>query len=118
MSGQGSIDLSGMSVPELRELMASAEARIEEVQAEARRSMRSKMEEMAASAGMTIDEIFAMRITAKPTRKPRKAAVRPATGSAEPKYRSPATGETWTGRGRPPEWMKGMDKAAREKFRI
>lgn len=28
-----------------------------------------------------------------------------------PKYRNPATGETWTGRGRAPVWMKDRDKA-------
>jgi DNA-binding protein H-NS len=29
-----------------------------------------------------------------------------------PKYREPVTGETWSGRGRPPHWMAGKDKAA------
>jgi len=28
-----------------------------------------------------------------------------------PKYRDPATGKTWTGRGRAPTWMEGKDKA-------
>lgn len=26
------------------------------------------------------------------------------------KYRDDATGETWTGRGRPPRWLEGKDK--------
>ena len=33
----------------------------------------------------------------------------------EPKYRNPATGETWTGRGKPPVWIRNED---REQFRI
>ena len=33
----------------------------------------------------------------------------------EPKYRNPATGETWTGRGKPPVWIRNED---REQVRI
>lgn len=32
-----------------------------------------------------------------------------------PKYRDPATGQTWTGRGKPPKWIQSQD---REKFAI
>ena len=28
-----------------------------------------------------------------------------------PKYRDPATGQTWTGRGKPPKWIQGQDRA-------
>jgi DNA-binding protein H-NS len=28
-----------------------------------------------------------------------------------PKYRDPATGATWTGRGKPPAWIKNQDRA-------
>ena len=27
-----------------------------------------------------------------------------------PKYRNPATGETWTGRGKAPKWIDGQDR--------
>ena len=40
-------------------------------------------------------------------RKPAKATRRPVA----PKYRNNATGETWSGRGKPPKWMAGRDKA-------
>ncbi|MCO5105159.1 MAG: H-NS histone family protein [Burkholderiaceae bacterium] len=32
-----------------------------------------------------------------------------------PKYRNPATGQTWTGRGKPPRWIQNQD---REQFAI
>lgn len=32
-----------------------------------------------------------------------------------PKYRDPASGKTWTGRGKPPRWIQNQD---REKFAI
>jgi DNA-binding protein H-NS len=28
------------------------------------------------------------------------------------KYRDPATGATWTGRGKEPAWIRGLDKKA------
>jgi DNA-binding protein H-NS len=33
-----------------------------------------------------------------------------APNSVAAKYRDDATGETWTGRGRPPRWLDGKDK--------
>ncbi|WP_175719143.1 H-NS family nucleoid-associated regulatory protein [Burkholderia anthina] len=29
---------------------------------------------------------------------------------AEPRYRDPSTGATWSGRGRPPAWIDGKDR--------
>ncbi|MFM0046333.1 H-NS histone family protein [Paraburkholderia sediminicola] len=31
-------------------------------------------------------------------------------GPVAAKYRDPATGQTWSGRGRPPAWIKGKDE--------
>jgi len=31
--------------------------------------------------------------------------------SVAPKYRDPATGATWTGRGKAPKWIDGKDRA-------
>ena len=33
-------------------------------------------------------------------------------GKVAPKYRNPATGETWTGRGKAPKWIEGRDRSA------
>ncbi|WP_028603560.1 H-NS histone family protein [Ottowia thiooxydans] len=33
------------------------------------------------------------------------------TGKVAPKYRDPATGQTWTGRGKAPKWIDGQDRA-------
>jgi len=35
----------------------------------------------------------------------RQLSRRPAKQAVEPKYRHPATGDSWTGRGRPPRWL-------------
>jgi DNA-binding protein H-NS len=32
-------------------------------------------------------------------------------GRVAPKYRDPASGSTWTGRGKAPKWIEGKDRA-------
>ena len=45
----------------------------------------------------------------------RKGAAGSRGGKVAAKYRNPATGETWTGRGKAPKWIEGQD---RNKFAI
>ena len=52
-----------------------------------------------AEFGFTVDEVFAT----KKTRKPRERS--------GPTYRDPKSGATWSGMGREPGWIKGMDRA-------
>jgi DNA-binding protein H-NS len=40
-----------------------------------------------------------------------KTARKTAGGKVAPKYRDPATGATWTGRGKAPKWIEGQDRA-------
>lgn len=44
-----------------------------------------------------------------------KQGTRKSNGPVAPKYRDPATGQTWTGRGKPPKWIADKD---REQFAI
>lgn len=46
---------------------------------------------------------------------PATTAPAPATNKVAPKYRDPITGQTWSGRGKPPLWIAGKD---REQFLI
>jgi len=55
--------------------------------------------------GVTVDDLSSAR-GAKPTK---------AKGTVAAQFKNPATGETWTGRGRAPRWLDGKDK---EQFRI
>jgi DNA-binding protein H-NS len=43
--------------------------------------------------------------------KPRRAARRAASAPAPARYRDPATGKTWSGRGRAPNWIAGKERA-------
>ena len=48
--------------------------------------------------------------------KMRKSKTFKSTNKVAPKYRDPATGTTWTGRGMKPKWMRQED--AHQKFAI
>lgn len=57
---------------------------------------------LAAEYGLTAADLFPV-------------AGKPAASMGQPKYRNPETGVTWTGRGKPPNWINGKD---REQFLI
>lgn len=61
----------------------------------------AKVRELVAEFGLTAQDIF-------PGRGP-KAAGKPVSKVAA-KYRDPATGQTWTGRGKAPKWIDGKDR--------
>lgn len=67
----------------------------------------TRVRELVAEYGLTQQDVF-------PTGRAARAAASPAAKVA-PKYRNPATGQTWTGRGKPPRWIQNED---REKFAI
>ncbi|REE07239.1 DNA-binding protein H-NS [Paraburkholderia sp. BL27I4N3] len=55
-----------------------------------------RVREAVAEFGFTPEDVFGKR-----SGKARRAAA--------PKYRNPGTGETWSGRGRAPRWLKDQD---------
>lgn len=61
----------------------------------------SKVRELVAEFGLTANDIFPGRAG--------KVAGKPVSKVA-PKYRDPATGQTWTGRGKAPKWIDGKDR--------
>ncbi|WP_321807799.1 H-NS histone family protein [Burkholderia sp. BCC1993] len=77
-------------------------ARIAELEA-----VIAQIRELVAQYGITDDQIFG--------RKRAKKATKPAA-AAEPKYQNPKTGETWSGRGRAPQWIR--DAKNRDRFLI
>ncbi len=62
----------------------------------------AKVKALVAEHGLTAQDIFG---GAK--RGPKASGA----GKVAPKYRDPATGTTWTGRGKAPKWIDGKDRA-------
>lgn len=90
------IDISQLSGDELRTLGAEIAARIQQIEAEAREAGLRKIEEIAATHGLSAREIAERFGRGRRRRKP----------AAPPMYRNPENPEqTWTGRGRKPSWV-------------
>ncbi|WP_186079293.1 H-NS family nucleoid-associated regulatory protein [Burkholderia gladioli] len=78
-------------------------ARIAELEA-----VIAQVRELVTEYGITEDQIYGRK------RAPRAAKVAPV--AVEPKYQNPKTGETWSGRGRAPLWIR--DAKNRDRFLI
>ncbi|CAN7756751.1 H-NS histone family protein [Acidovorax sp. LjRoot66] len=59
----------------------------------------SQVRSLIAEFGLTSEDVFPVR---------RRTT---AGSSVAPKYKDPATGATWTGRGKPPLWIKDKDRS-------
>jgi DNA-binding protein H-NS len=81
---------------ELLAQKAELEAQIAAAQAEAKVQAVTQARALIAEHGLTAADVF-------PAAKPKGSA-------GVPKYRDPATGVTWTGRGKPPNWIIGKDR--------
>lgn len=91
-----------------KELLKQREA-LEQKINEARRNELSEavsqVRALVTEFGLTAQDVF-------PAGKARSAS---AGSKVAPKYRNPATGQTWTGRGKAPKWIQNEN---REKFVI
>ena len=66
----------------------------------------SKARELVAEFGLTVQDVFPSgRGAAKSSNKSSSG------NKVAPKYRDPATGQSWTGRGKAPKWIEGQDRA-------
>lgn len=65
----------------------------------------TKVRDLVAEFGLTAQDVFPGR-TSKAG-----AAKTKSVGKVAAKYRDPATGQTWTGRGKAPKWIEGRDRA-------
>ena len=90
-------------MPSLQDLLAQRaeiERKIAEAQREERSAAVAKIRALMAEYGLT-----AADVAGKGPAAPR-AKVTSNGGKVAPKYRNAATGETWSGRGLQPKWLK------------
>jgi DNA-binding protein H-NS len=91
---------------------AELEKRIETVQKQARSDAVAKVKEMMAEYGLTIADLNAKEAPAKVSKTK--------GGKVPAKYRDAATGDTWSGRGLQPKWLRAALAAGRklEDFKV
>ena len=86
------------SYTELLAQKAELEAQIAAAQAEAKAQAVAQARALIQEHGLTAADVF-----------PPQGKAKGSVGA--PKYRDPATGATWTGRGKPPNWIREKDRA-------
>ncbi|OAN68974.1 DNA-binding protein [Sulfitobacter sp. EhC04] len=107
------LDLKSKSAKELEKILSDVKKALANAQARDRRDARKAAEKAAAEFGFSLSELADDE---KPARKTKKAAAKPKTVS-KPKFANPADrSQTWTGKGRQPNWYraeveKGTDPA-------
>lgn len=91
------IDLKNLSLKELEALIANANAQMKAAHAQHVNAIRTKVDALLKSAGLTLDEVYPRR-GGKGLRGPKAATA--------PKYRNPENPtQTWSGRGKRPAWF-------------
>jgi DNA-binding protein H-NS len=97
------INLEQLSIAELDALIDQAAEMIEKKKAQAVLDAKSEIQRIAATTGMSVEELLGLGGGAKP---------RKATTARKPvaiKYRNPKDHtQTWTGRGKRPQWVQEM----------
>ena len=90
------MDISTLSIAQLKELQAKIPAEIIKRQTEDKQKVLDQMTALATSHGFTLEELLG-----------KKGAVKKAGGKkVAAKYRHPSQPDlTWTGRGRKPVWV-------------
>ena len=98
-----SVDLKSMNRKELEKLKAQVEKALAKVSERELKAARDAAEKAAAAHGFSLDDVTAAPKAAKRGRKPAGAA----KTKSPAKYKNPADAtQTWTGKGRQPEWFK------------
>lgn len=77
---------------------AELEKQILEIQREERASAIAQVKSLMAQHGLTVADLGTRSTTAAPKAR--------STGKVPAKYRDAATGQTWSGRGLQPNWLK------------
>lgn len=115
------MELSKLTLIELNRLAKRVETEIARRASSTKKEVLREVQKLAAKAGISIDELLgrtpkaAPTVKSKPGRKAagKKTGARKTVGAA--KYRNPAdAGQTWTGRGRKPQWVQDWLAAGKQ----
>lgn len=101
------MDLSNMSVAQLRELQEQLKKELTQRESQERTQAIEKILAIAKSVGSTVEELMAGAKAGAKLKAPGAVVA--------PRYRNPADGaQQWTGRGRQPKWVKDWVEAGND----
>ncbi|WP_369927368.1 H-NS family nucleoid-associated regulatory protein [Xanthomonas sp. NCPPB 2632] len=99
------VDIKNLNHNQLKELIAKAQSRQNELRKDKVSSLREEINAMIKAEGFTFDDVFGARAP-----KARRAGTTVAA-----KYRNPDDAEqTWSGRGKRPRWFNEALKAGKK----
>lgn len=117
------IDWSALSLEAVNALIAQAEERRIHLRREAQALLRAEFEQRAAQLGMTLQDVIGLDPAPVAGKAPRRR--RTPQGQAAPKPPQPVRfrgpdGQTWSGRGPTPRWLKALEAAGktRDQFTV
>lgn len=100
------IDLKSMNRKELEKMLSDVKKALTDAQARERREAKKAAERAAAEFGFSLTELTEGQNPPAKRRKQRGSGGKPKTKS-QPKYANPSdTSQTWTGKGRQPNWYR------------
>ncbi|CAM2164565.1 DNA-binding protein H-NS [Burkholderia latens] len=88
---------------DLKQQLAELQARVDAAREHAKKDAIARIKKEMADLGITIEELGGSSRVRTNTNLGKKIAKPPI------KYRDPESGQTWTGRGREPAWIRGKD---------
>ncbi|MFM7534032.1 MAG: H-NS family nucleoid-associated regulatory protein [Rubrivivax sp.] len=97
------------SIAQLLEQKAALERQIADAQKEAKSAAIAQVKSLMAEHGLTMADLTARAPAAAP-----KAKASGGGGKVAVKFRHAATGDTWTGRGLKPKWLKAQLDAGKQ----
>lgn len=98
-----------MSSPSLSELMAQKallEKQIAETQKAEHSAALTQIRDLMAQHGLTLADVSGKG-------RGMRSAAKSSGAKVAPKYRNPATGDTWSGRGLKPKWLQSAVESGR-----
>lgn len=91
------MNLNTMALPELKQLKKDVDKAIQSFEHRQKQAALAELEKTAADLGFSLNELMGSGKVKK---------------VSPPKYRNPAdSDQTWTGRGRTPQWVKDLEAA-------
>ncbi len=100
--------LKGLSIEDLDKVIAAAEEARRVKREIARRALLEEIRTKADALGLSLSALLEGADQERPLAKSTRSPVRP-------KYRHPETGETWSGRGSAPGWLRRLEEQGRRR---
>lgn len=107
-------DLKKMSRKELEKLARDVEKALDKLRKQDLKKVRQDLKKVAAAAGVTIEEALGLDTAPKAAKSKKKSAKSKAKMKSPAKFANPNnSSQTWTGKGRQPEWYKAAIAAGK-----